>query len=148
MSFYLGLSINLSKTVSLDHFMTQLLPSSGAIYLGSLRVPSSHTHAHLLHRVLVGTLATLIAFANFQYYTKSKGKDRGRGGWGVGVCFPILHSGLKISIKAQRKDGLLVSHRCRLSLSFSNIFSPTSYVYFLSPFYSFYSLFLTFDAAE
>lgn len=80
MSFYLGLSINLSKTVSLDHFMTQLLPSSGAIYLGSLRVPSGHTHAHLLHRILVGTLATLTAFANFQYYTKSKGKDSGRGG--------------------------------------------------------------------
>lgn len=80
MSFYLGLSINLSKTVSLDHFMTQLLPSSGAIYLGSLRVPSGHTHAHLLHRILVGTLATLTAFANFQYYTKSKGKDSGGGG--------------------------------------------------------------------
>lgn len=82
MSFYLGLSINLSKTVSLDHFMTQLLPSSGAISLGSLRVPSGHTHAHLLHRVLVGTLATLTAFANFQYYTKSKRKDSGRGGGG------------------------------------------------------------------
>lgn len=82
MSFYLGLSINLSKTVSLDHFMTHLLPSSGAIYLGSLCVPSGHTHAHLLHRVLVGTLATLTAFANFQYYAKSKGKDSGRGGGG------------------------------------------------------------------
>lgn len=70
MSFYLGLSINLSKTMSLDHFMTQLLPSSGAICLGSLRVPSSRTHAHLLYRVLVATFATLIAFCKFSVLYK------------------------------------------------------------------------------